>query len=503
MGRATLGIRRIELPKFDKGFFPNKDLDDVPEGGSSDCKHSIWYRSALRKFPGMDRVNSSQAATLRGNGFFYLNVNGATKRSAVFGAGFYEDVSGTWTARTGAVTITDGANNLVQAINHQQGANKYAIYVNDTDPPWKWTGSGNASALGGSPPANFGTIAKYHDIIFGAKNEIVYPSDIGDPETWPGDEIPFDKDVKRLIDNGQKLAVLMEDHIGSIQGYSPLDFSAEESEIADVGCVGRLAATSAIWGDDVKVFATFDKNGLWIVNQGFTAQKVFGENYIQEFNQTYLHKVTLAYWGVEHLLFVAAPYGDSDENDYLIIVDMRTGAFWPGPDIHGNSIRALGSARDDNGDEYIYYIDENGYAYKFNFETDNYHTGTATQAIDGRFKTKKFDLKDVHQLRQLNMLADADGNHSVTVAVNFGLTRNDGETGTISLLGDGDLLGSTFILGASTLGGSDYVFEYLSGIGGFGRFVSITFSNDELSQPFNIRKVELQMKRRRMGSVDK
>ena len=58
---------------------------------------------------GMDLVNAAQAATLRGSGVFYLDVRGATARTAVFGTGFYEDEAGVWTARTGAVAITPAA----------------------------------------------------------------------------------------------------------------------------------------------------------------------------------------------------------------------------------------------------------------------------------------------------------------------------------------------------------------------------------------------------------
>lgn len=505
MGRAKLRLNRVELSDFSKGYFPNKDFDDVPDGGSYDCRHVIWERTALRKMYGMDLVNSSQAATTRGNGVFYMDVNGIQKRVAVFGNKFYEDVSGTWTDRTGAITITDGASNHVQFINHQLNANKYIIGVNGVDAPFKWTGSGNAAVLGGSPPI-FTSVAKFHETIFGSLNELVYFSDTGDPETWDTTKwvINFDKNINRVIDNGQKLAVMMEDHIGSISGYDYLDFSREESEVKNVGCVGRLAATHAIFGqNDTDVIATLSKDGLWLIDQAFGATKIFGDQYITDFNQSSLSKSVLAYSRVDQFLFVAMPYGGSIENDYLIIVDMRTGAFWPCPSIHSSNIRAIVSAKDSNDDEYIYFVDTNGYAFKFNRDTKNYHTGTASEAIDARFKTKKYDLKDVHELREASMLADASGNWNVTMACGFGLTTDDGSSGLISLLSTSDTLTFTFVLGASTLGGSNYVFNILSSVGGFGRYLNITVSNSNVDESFNIRKIELQLRRRRMGSVDR
>lgn len=506
MGRQKLRLKRVIYKDFSKGYFPNQDFETVPEGGSSDCKHVIWHQSALRKMFGMDRINSSATSEARGSGLFYLDVSGTTKRTAVFGTKFWEDVSGTWTDRTGAVTITDGDDNLVQAINHQQGANKYAIYVNGVDAPWKWTGSGDAAVLSGSPPANFSSIAKYHDTIFGSDAESVYFSDTGDPETWDSTRwvINFDKNVKCMLDNGQKLAVLMEDHIGSIQGYDDIDFTVEENEIKNVGCVGRLAACKAYFGQNQQdVIVTVSRDGVYIIDQAFGVQKLFGDDYFSAFNQANLHKACVAYSGIDKHLYVALPLGAATENDYLVVVDMLTGAFWPCPSIHTNSVRVLASMRDESMDEYMYFVDTAGYAFKFNRATYNYHTGSATQAIDARFKTRRYDFEDVYQLREAFALAAASGDWTFTMAVGFGLTSDDGDSGTINLLDEGDLLGTTFILGASTLGGSTYVFKPLSGVGNFGRFMSLVISNSTVDEYFSIKRLEVQLRRRRMGSDDK
>ena len=503
MGRAKLRLTRLELLDFSKGYFPNKDFDDIPKGGSSDCRHVIYYQSALRKMFGMDLVNAAQAATLRGNGLFYLDVLGTTARAAVFGTGFYEDVAGVWTARTGAVTITDAAANLWQFINHQQGANRFLIGVNGVDVPIKWTGAGNAAVLAGSPQI-FTSIAQYHNTTFGSIQENVDYSDTGDPETWNSTKwrIPFEKTVTRVINHGQKLAVFMADRTASISGFDYLDFVAEHSEIPNVGCVGRLAACNAFFGKNkIPVIATVSKDGVWLIDQSFGTTKLFGDEFFFDFNQANLSKSVCAYSDIDRLLYVALPK-DSTECDYLMVVDMETGALWPCSSIHTNSIRSMASCRDNNGNEFIYFVDTNGYAFKFNRVTTNYHTGTATQAIDARWKSRKYDLKDVHQMRWPMLLADADGDWNVTMSLAFGLTAADGTTGTINLQDDSDLLGTTFAFGASALGGSDYVFK-TAAIGGFGRFLAVSFSNAVLSQSFNIKKCELQLKRRRMGGNDK
>lgn len=490
MGRRELGTKKLKLKRFDQGFFPNKDFDDVPEGGSPDCKHVFHRDSDLRPFPGMNLVNTAQAAHVSGQGLHYIDTDDITKRVAVFGDKFFEDVSGTWTNRTGTAVI--GTGDLVQFIDHQRGANEYVIGCpGNGRAPFRWTGSGNATLLGGSPP-NFETIAKYRRIIFGAVDEVVTPSDTDDPETWlTASQIPFSKNVTCLMDNGSKLAVMMGDHIGSIQGFDVLDFVVEDREIRTFGCVGKLAATSCHWGaNDLKVVATVAKDGLWIFDEAFNDNKVFGDDYFREFNKANLSKSSVAYWREEGLLFVALPYGSSTEANYLVIVNMKTGAFWPGPDIHANYIRALASMKDEDDNEFVYFVDSNGYAYQFDMDATFYHTGTETESIDFKWTSNRFDLEDVHSLGELNMIAGTVGNWGVMVGVQFGLSRGDGTTGTITFTTHEDLLGSTFILGASTLGTSDYVFNTLEGVGGFGRFVQITLlpegseSNDLLGSTF-------------------
>ena len=523
MGRRELGTRSVKLKRFDLGYFPNKEFDDIPDGGcANDTKHVFFRNSDLRPFPGMALVNTAQAAHMSGQGLHYINTDDTQKRVAVFGNMFFEDVGGVWTNRTGTATI--GVGDRVQFIDHQRGSNDYVIgCAGNGSPPFRWTGSGNAAALGGSPP-NFDTMAKYHRLVFGAVDESVYFSDTDDPTTWDTTNwvIQYSKNVNCLMDNGAKLAVMMGDHIGSIQGYDALDIVAEDSETRTVGCVGKLAATNCFWGQaDLKVIATVSDDGLWVLDQAFGSQNVFGDQWFYEFNKSNLSKSSMAYWRDEGLLFVAMPYGASSEPDYLVIVNTRTGAFWPGPTIHANYIRALASMKDNVGNEFIYFVDSNGYAFRFDMDATAYHTGTAAQAIDFKWKSKRFDLENIHSLGELNMIAGALGKWGVNVGVQFGLSTGDGSTGTVTFSTTEALLGSTFILGASALGTSDYVFKPLSGIGGYGRFLQITLlpqgaeANDLLgttfvlgtstlgsSNAFRVKRIEMDLHDHRRGGYD-
>jgi hypothetical protein len=136
---------------------------------------------------GSDRLQStainSGAAV---NGIFQLVRTQGTvfDTVAVVGNKIYKDAETASPADiTGAVTITAGAGNHVTAIH----VNDLALFCNGVDAPWKWSGSGNAAALGGSPPI-FRTMISKFNRTFGAGHtaapRTIRYSAMGDPETW-------------------------------------------------------------------------------------------------------------------------------------------------------------------------------------------------------------------------------------------------------------------------------------------------------------------------------
>jgi hypothetical protein len=451
---------------------------------------------------GMDLINATAAANTEGLGIHYFNTNTIQKRVAVFGAGLYWDNSGTWTDVTGAITLTPG--NLCQMIDHQLGANEYIIGCNGVDAVFKWTGAGNAAVLGGSPPV-FSSVEKYHDTIFGSNGQYNYFSDIGDPETWNTTDwvLAFHKDIVCQHKIGDTLAVFMADSVGSVNGYSFLDYQVEQERIGTFGCVGRLAACKAKYGQNQQdVLAVMAKDGLHFVDAAFNHQHIFGKDWIQDFSAANLSKCSLAYDNTEKFLYCAMPYSTEANNGFLVAVDMISGAIWPCPDIHTNFLKAMSSCLDANGNEFVYFVDDAGYAFKFNRLTNNYHTGTATQGIDAYWGSKKIDLKDVHEVRWVSSLAAEEGDWNYTLGIKNGVQLDSSVSASVNLLGTGDLLDSTFILDASTLTDNNYVFEAVNGVGCFGRFFSMFIENDNVDEPFNIKSIELQVRRRRMGYAD-
>lgn len=129
----------------------------------------------------------SSGAAIHGLGYFrtspstdYLMAIAGTK---IFKS---DNLSGIMTDITGSLTITAGQDNIW---THTQ-MNALSIFVGgSTDYPIKWTGSGNAALLGGTPPVGaFGLAANRHFFIGNtvANPSRIYWSVLGNPEDWSG-----------------------------------------------------------------------------------------------------------------------------------------------------------------------------------------------------------------------------------------------------------------------------------------------------------------------------
>lgn len=138
---------------------------------------------------GNGAYNSSamaSGAAVHGLGY-YRQSDGDEWLMAVSGDKLFKsEFDGTMDDVTGAVTITSGQDNIWT----HSVMNDLSIWVGGApDAPIKWNGSGNAAALGGSPPSgNFGIAANNRFFI---GNTATNPSRIawsilGNPEDWSG-----------------------------------------------------------------------------------------------------------------------------------------------------------------------------------------------------------------------------------------------------------------------------------------------------------------------------
>lgn len=172
------------LNTFDAEFSMNlnesPDLDNIiilDKGFKKRNGDSTWNSSAM--------VSSSTA--IQGAGYVQLN-SGTQFLNAIAGTKFFTDsgLSGTMADATGAVTITSGQNNIWTPVIFN---NLQIWFGGAPDAPFKYSGTGNAAALGGSPPSANSVFAANNRIF--AMNTTANPSRIywpvlADPEDWTG-----------------------------------------------------------------------------------------------------------------------------------------------------------------------------------------------------------------------------------------------------------------------------------------------------------------------------
>lgn len=167
-------------PEYVSPLNQSPDLDNViilDKGFKKRNGDSVWNSSAM--------VSGSTAIA----GMGYIQFNSGTQfLNAIAGTKFFTDsgLSGTMADATGAVTITTGQNNIWTPVIY----NNLQIWLGGApDAPFKYSGSGNAAALGGSPPsASTGFVAnnRVFAISTTANPSRIFWPVLGDPEDWAG-----------------------------------------------------------------------------------------------------------------------------------------------------------------------------------------------------------------------------------------------------------------------------------------------------------------------------
>jgi hypothetical protein len=167
-------------PEYISALNQSPDLDNIillDKGFKKRNGDSAWNSSAM--------VSSSTA--IQGAGYIKYDA-GTEFLNAVTGTKFFADsgLSGTMSDKTGAVAITSGQNNIWNAVNFN---NLQIWFGGAPDAPFKYSGTGNAAALGGTPPTA--------NNVFGANNRIfamnttanpsrIYWPILSNPEDWTG-----------------------------------------------------------------------------------------------------------------------------------------------------------------------------------------------------------------------------------------------------------------------------------------------------------------------------
>lgn len=187
MSRRSKALRFFD---FSGGLNTSSPVTSLALNQALDLQNiNLLPSGGFQKRFGNSQFNSSamaSSAAVHGAGY-YRQSDGDEWLMAVCGAAIFKsEFDGTMDDITGAVTITTGQDNIWT----HSVMNDISIWVGGApDAPVKWSGSGNAAALAGSPPSgSFGLTANNRFFI---GNTAANPSRIawsilGNPEDWSG-----------------------------------------------------------------------------------------------------------------------------------------------------------------------------------------------------------------------------------------------------------------------------------------------------------------------------
>lgn len=386
---------------------------------------------------------------------------------------------------TGAITFTPDTQFDFAVV-----ADKLIMTTEDRDAPFKWTGTGNASALGGSPPSgkfceeffNYAFIANTS-----ANPERVFWSALFDPESWT-----TGSDFKRLEDSctglcrrGNDLFAFTRNSIWVIQytadPVTPFNFERLDS---GVGCISNRSIVNI---EGVIHWRAGD--GHIYRMQGYKPERVT-EAIPVTISELNLgagaitcgidHKELRQYW-------CAVAKDSSTVCDFVVVLDYLNNELFL---YDGMSINCTFNMIDSNGDSKTYFGDRTGRIYLTNNGNSDYPGGTQT-SIEWWKYTKAYHWGKPgtrKRLRRIRANINNGGNYSSLLNVIGDWGATGGQALSLNHNGGGKLLGSTWVLGVDTLGRkSDRVVSIDAHVNA--NTFQFKFNGDAYGQPVEINDV--------------
>lgn len=184
----------IELNDFSAGLntFDPEYISELNQ--SPDLDNIVILDKGFKKRNGDDKWNGtpmvSSSTAVHGLGYMKFD-NGAEFLNAICGTKFFVDsaLAGTMADSTGAVTITTGQDSLWTPISFNNLQIWFGGPAAAPDAPFKYSGSGNIAALGGTPPSAataFVANNRPFAISTAANPSTIYWPVISNPEDWTG-----------------------------------------------------------------------------------------------------------------------------------------------------------------------------------------------------------------------------------------------------------------------------------------------------------------------------
>ncbi len=439
------------LNDFSGGLASNLATTTQTNNQASDLDNIIVlsFGRGFRKRNGNTAFNASamnSGAAVQGLG--YLKVGATENLVAVAGNKIYKSaMTGSMTDITGSVTVTAGQNNRWTFVPFNGKVLGFGGVASSPDAPFVWTGSGNAAALGGSPPSAYGAF-QVNNRIFAyntaANPSTIYWSALANEADWTStgsgssDVSIGDNDsiqAHAIINTNTVLLFKQNSVWQMITTSAPFPVFPLFSE---VGCVGKDAVV-VVRGvvyfitsqgrmrvtDGSRILLEHDLPNLGLINDKWSALNTSRYPYISGIH----------YEGAdfEHIVWFVSS-GGSSSNDKAFIWDVRNNCWLQNTTGHSMNCATrtqAGALYAGGYDGKIYHQDAGSTTV-----TDASNSGAAVVGYWTSGWSTKDNFEDIKQIRQLTVAfrTQDGGNFEIAYGYDFNAFQN---SFTVSQLGPG------------------------------------------------------------------
>lgn len=462
----------------------------IEDNEASDLQNVVFTTSgAFKTRAGFTKLNSSTlGSSVVTTGLKYYRMADGTE----FLVGVFDDDTiqkmdyvsgpdGTWDDITGTLTFSNSQNQLATfAIGED------ILIIDDgitNTAPYKWTGTGNAAALGGSPP-NASMVAFHKNMGFAAGDSAnpstLYFSDLGDIENWStglsGNVSVETNDgtIIRAIEPGFDALYIWKDRsIWRLTGSDKDSFRLQRM-VSDIGCFSPNAVSKI----DNTFFFTDSQGDSYIYDGAIKVRRISNKIQGTIDNSSIARYEFISTVVFDEDFYISFSSTGSGTHDSVLVFDSFNQAWTKFDGINAN---ALAVANDGSGSDMITFGDYGGFVYKYPDGTND-----AGTAIDTFYVTKEFrfpDLTPRKDWKKLDVFVLQEGDYNLSVEVRNDFTTS-GTTETINLLGDADLYGTALWGTAKYSSPTLIIGEIEPNLEG--RFFQVKFSNANVDEPFQI-----------------
>jgi hypothetical protein len=447
------------------------------------------FKSVLTRNGYLNLTSAAIASNPDIDGLWWYQSQTTSKAIAVAGAAVYkmDDLDGTWDDITGALTITAG--------NHCSFENflNTLLVTNNYDPPFIWTGTGDATAMTVPPNltrAKFVTQYENYCILANVYVDgVAYPSrwywsTINTIDTWAGaDWIASSQNDGQQITGcsrlGDALVIFKERKIFKyiFTGDRDVPFVGIQTA-SSVGCVAPWSIQEV---DNGLVFLSYDGLYFFDGNNSFKLSYRINRTFIGLNRAKFTNAVSCVQKDKNKYMIAVTTSGQA-ENDKVIVWDYFNNAF----SIYaGMAPSAMTTCWVDNIEERPYFGDYTGWVYRMDVGVDDYPLGVQTK-ISSYYYTNWRHFGDIADQKGVphTYIYYQYSNSTLTFAYSYDFETNDTYTQTFSLATSGDVydLGE---YGTAVYGGSGGGVTRRD-LTGMGRVVRLKFATDTLGEHFQI-----------------